>query len=155
EKSSYITIFDVNNLYGHSMCQFLPIGEFNYIKEELINDYNKNIDKYINNLLKIKKDSKYGYFICCDIEIPNHLHDYFNDYSIVVNKDIGEFSPLMEYIIQCNKFHYKRNFNFKPSKMLIPTLKNQKEYLCHYRMLQFMIKHGIILKKIHYIIRFE
>src|SRR5690606_35405777 len=77
------------------------------------------------------------------------------DYSIVVNKEIGEYSNSMEYIIESNKIYHKTKFNFKPTKMLIPTLKNQKNYLCHYRMLQFMIKHGIILKKIHYIVRFD
>src|SRR5690606_20522972 len=155
EESSYIIMMDMNNLYGRAMIDYLPIGNFYYVKEEKIKEYNKNIDKYINKLLKIKENNKYGYFICCDIEIKPELHDYLNDYSIVVNKDIGEYSPLMEYIIESNKIYHKTKFNFKPTKMLIPTLKNQKNYLCHYRMLQFMINHGIILKKLHYIVRFD
>src|SRR5690606_4135771 len=100
KQSSYIIMMDICNLYGRAMIDYLPIGRFKYIKEETINDYNKHIDNFINKLLEIKKDNKYEYFICCDIEIKPALHDKFNDYSIVVNKDIGQFSPLMEHIIE-------------------------------------------------------
>src|SRR5690606_7964853 len=60
EESSYIIMKDMCNLYGRAMIDYLPIGEFEYIKEETINDYNKNIDNFINKLLEIKKDNKYG-----------------------------------------------------------------------------------------------
>ena len=44
---------------------------------------------------------------------------------------------------------------WKPTQKLVPNLRNKTEYVCHYRNLQFYIKHGLILTKIHRILSFS
>ena len=43
----------MNNLYGHSMSQYLPYGGFKWIK---------NTNETINRILNKKDDSLHGYF---------------------------------------------------------------------------------------------
>jgi len=53
---------------------------------------------------------------------------------------------------------YARNIidkNWKPTQKLVPNLQDKIKYVCHYRNLQFCIRHGLVLNKIHRIIAFE
>jgi len=45
--------------------------------------------------------------------------------------------------------------NWKPMQKLIPNLLDKTNYVCHYRNLQFYIKHGLVLTKIHRVISFD
>ena len=49
----------MNNLYGHAMSQYLPYGEFKWIK---------NTDEIINKILNKRDDSLHGYFLEVDLE---------------------------------------------------------------------------------------
>jgi len=62
----YLMYFDVNNLYGWAMCQYLPCGGFTWVNPELI-DWN------------VADDSPIGYILEVDLEYPDHLHDRLND----------------------------------------------------------------------------
>ena len=59
EEYSYIQYLDANNLYGWAMSQKLPVNGFewvnNEINEEFIKDYNENSDKGYINSDKCKK----------------------------------------------------------------------------------------------------
>jgi hypothetical protein len=68
--SSYLLRLDVNNLYGFSMNQFLPTGNFEFINPE---DF--DLENYTPNGEK-------GYFLEVDLEYPKHLHDEHNDYPL-------------------------------------------------------------------------
>ena len=52
----------------------------------------------------------------------------------------------------CNEIKDK---NWKPPQTLIPNLLHKTKYVCHYRNLQFYIKHSLILTKIYRIISFD
>jgi len=45
--------------------------------------------------------------------------------------------------------------NWKPMQKLVPNLLDKTNYVCHYHNLQFYIKHGLALSKIHRVISFE
>ena len=45
--------------------------------------------------------------------------------------------------------------NWKPTQKLVPNLFHKTKYRCHYRNLQFYIRHGLILKKIHRVTAFK
>ena len=61
--------------------------------------------------------------------------------------------------INPNKYNdYMNNIkpkNYTRSKKLICDWTDKKEYLIHYRMLKFYVRHGMIVEKIHEIISFK
>ncbi|XP_074035264.1 uncharacterized protein [Leptinotarsa decemlineata] len=65
--SKYIMYFDVNNLYGWAMSQFLPYGGFEWV--------DTNID-----VSQIPDDNPEGYILQVDLEYPEGLHDLHKDF---------------------------------------------------------------------------
>ena len=69
--SSYIQYWDVNNLYGWSMLQKLPVNNFKWIKdnshfnEDFIKNYNEERDE--------------GYFLEVDVHYLEKSHELLND----------------------------------------------------------------------------
>ena len=72
EESSYIQNLDVNNLYGVSMCDKLPVRGFKWledislINEEFIKNYDTNNSK--------------GYILKVDIDYPRELQELHRDF---------------------------------------------------------------------------
>lgn len=82
QPSSFLLYIDANNLYGWAMRQKLPIGSFEWVKFISIND-----------ILNYDMNGDIGYFIECDIIIPNDVHEYLNDLppcpeSLVINEEL-------------------------------------------------------------------
>ena len=73
KESSYLMYLDANNLYGWAMSQKLPTGGFKWIES----------DKW-NSIFKRKEGA--GYFIECDLEYLENLHDLHNDYPLAPEK---------------------------------------------------------------------
>ena len=70
ENSSYIQYLDANNLYGSAMSKKLPVNEFkwtdnNIINEEFVKNYNEN--------------DKKGHILEVDVKYPKTLHDLHSD----------------------------------------------------------------------------
>jgi hypothetical protein len=127
EPSNYIIYLDANNLYGWAMCQKLPMSNF-----EMICIPPKFQEQFINKILKHDSDSKYGYILEVDLVYPDSLHDYHNDYPLAPEK-----------------------LTIDKQTKLIPNLFNKKKYVCHYRNLQFYVRHGLKITYIHRIISFK
>ena len=66
----YIKYLEMNNLYGGAMSEYLPYGEFKWVKVN---------NKVINRILNKKEDSLHGYFLEVDLEVPEELHNEHND----------------------------------------------------------------------------
>ena len=129
--SNYIMYLDANNLYGWAMCQSLPISDFDMIENE--RQFNVNSAAFSLLNVQIDPDDEWGHIFEVDLEYPDYLHDYHNDY------------PLAAERLQIGK---------EPPK-LVPNLQNKKHYVCHWRLLQFYLRHGLILKAVHKIIVFR
>lgn len=128
--STYIMYFDVNNLYGEAMNQPLPKCDYTWLSNDLFG----NEKDFESNILKIQDNAKYGYIFEVDIEYPSNLHDLHNDYPF------------------CSEH---LNVGDSTQKKLVLTLYNKTNYVIHYRMLKSAIMHGLKVKKIHKILRFE
>ncbi|CAB0028810.1 unnamed protein product, partial [Trichogramma brassicae] len=61
----YLMYYDLNNLYGWAMAQYLPYGGFEWADAK---DY-----------LILPEDSEYGYILEVDLEYPESLHDSHKD----------------------------------------------------------------------------
>ncbi|KAK4871446.1 hypothetical protein RN001_016471 [Aquatica leii] len=66
--STYLMYFDVNNLYGAAMSQYLPYGNFEFMK---------NYD--VQEILNTPDDYVVGYIIECDLGYPIQLHNLHSD----------------------------------------------------------------------------
>ena len=142
--SSYINYLDVNNLYGLSMIQKLPYRNLKWD--------DKITEEYI-----IKCDNgKTGYILEVDLEYPKELHDLHNDYPLapeVMNVKanmVSEKQVEIYKLINCSKEPKDEKTN-----KLILNLNDKNKYVVHIRTLQFYLKHGLKLKKIHRAIKFE
>ncbi|GET66267.1 hypothetical protein RIR_jg37682.t5 [Rhizophagus irregularis DAOM 181602=DAOM 197198] len=75
---SSILYLDANNLYGWAMLQYLPTGNFHWIKEE--NELS-NIQRQIESN-EIPDDSSEGYILKVKLEYPQALHSQHTDYPL-------------------------------------------------------------------------
>ena len=141
--SKYIMYLDANNLYGWAMSQYLPTGNFKWMTD-------KEISK--TNLGKYKADSKEGLILKVDLEYPKELHDLHNDYPIAPEKVKVSTDMLSAY---CKKIAKKYNISTGLVRKLIPTLRDKKEYVLHYRNLQLYLNLGLKIKKIHRVLKFD
>ncbi|CAJ0627301.1 10304_t:CDS:2 [Entrophospora sp. SA101] len=79
------------------------------------------------DLMSIPENSPKGYTYVVDLKYPKHLHNLHNDY------------PLAPENIE----------------KLCPNLMDKKEYAVHYKTLQYYVKMGMEITKIHMILEFD
>ncbi len=87
-----------------------------------------------------------------DLEYPAELHEENNSYPLApekkkINKDL--FSPHQ------NKLIKELDLDPPDSEKLVLTLEDKSNYVVHYRNLQFYLKQGMKLKKVHRVLEFE
>ena len=141
--SKYIMYLDANNLYGWAMSQYLPTGNFRWMTD-------KEIKKI--NLGKYKADGKKGSILEVDLEYPQELHDLHNDYPVCPGKVKVSNNMLSGY---CKKIAEKYNISIGSVSKLIPSLRDKKEYVLHYRNLQLYLDLGLKIKKVHRVLEFN
>ena len=138
DENEKILYVDANNLYGHSTSQPLPFDELKF----------DNIVK-LEDILITPDDSNIGYFIEVNLTYPNNIKEKAKNFPFApVNKKINpdKFSDYMKEI---------KPDTYIQTKKLICDWSDKKNYLVHYRMLQFYLRHGLIVDKIHNIISFR
>ena len=105
EKSKYLMNFDVNNLYGWAMMQYLPIGAFKWIDPDEFTE---------ESILKIEDDNNKGYIFEVDLDYPSELHDLHNDLPLAPqHMEIDKIVKLIPNLYDKQKYtlHY-RNLKF-------------------------------------------
>ena len=141
--SKYIMYLDANNLYGWAMSQYLSTGNFKWMTD-------KEISKV--DLGKYKADGKKGLILEIDLEYPQELHDIHNDYPVAPEKVKVSKDLLSAY---CKMITEKYNISVGLVNKLIPTLRDKKEYVLHYRNLQLYLDLGLKIKKVHRVLKFD
>ena len=142
ERDSFIMYFDCNNLYGHAMCQSLPYAEFEWLTPDEMQQFSIN-----------KCDDQYGYFLQVDIEYPHELHDTHSEFPLACEKKqvrLQELSPITQKLAA--KFKIKKELG---CNKLVPNLHNKYSYITHYKNLLYYVEKGLIITKIHKILRFR
>ena len=85
------------------------------------------------DVMLIDDEAEYGYILEVDIDYPEKLHDKHAEFPFLPQNDY----PLNSKVIK-----------------LLTTLSSKKNYVVHYRNLKQAINNGLIITKIHRIIRF-
>ena len=132
--NKFIMYLDANNLYGHSMSKLLPYKNFKWSDDLTLDLIQKGVYEV-------------------DIEIPKELHDKFVDYPLAPEiKSINE-NMLSEYQKYLNdKLIIKYNAT---DKKLILDLLPKKNYKVYYRILEYYLKLGVKVTKLHRILIFD
>ncbi|XP_047029015.1 uncharacterized protein LOC124636862 isoform X1 [Helicoverpa zea] len=125
--NSYIIYLDCNNLYGYSMCQFLPYSDFRFMNR-------REIDHLQLNLEDIGDDAENGYILEVDLIYPENLHMEHNDFPFCPEKCLPPGGK---------------------NKKLIPNLYDKYHYVIHYVHLKKCLQHGLVLRGIHRGITFK
>jgi hypothetical protein len=81
----------------------------------------------IETILAAPANDPYGVFVEVDLEYPPELHDEHNDFPLAAERVEGEDG------------HEK----------LIPNFNTHYNYVCHYRLLQYYVKKGLRVTKVH------
>ena len=137
QPTSFIHYIDMNNLYGAGMSEKLPTGEFRWLTEQEVEQFEP---------LMVDADGEKCYILQVDLHYPPILHDTHSDYPLAVEKKSIDEEDLSPY----NKsFLSKHNKKFIMSTKLVPDLKDKHKYVCSLKNLQLFLKQGLVLKKIY------
>ena len=124
------------------MCEPLPFANFMLLdRESHIEDF-YYLSK-VDTILQLDPHGKKCYFYKIDGYIPKSLHDYFSDFPLFPEKMEVEMDMFSSF--QRNVYSEK---DLKSGPRLMSTLTPKKNYVTHYRMLQFALKHGFVLTKV-------
>ena len=123
--STFITYLDMNNLYGWAMSEYLPYGEFKWLK---------NVDEI--DVMSIDEKSNTEYFLEVDLEYHDKLYELHNDYPLAPEKFAASNNMLSKY---CKKIAGRYKIEVGDVKKIIPNLSNKTKYVLHYRNLQLYL----------------
>ena len=123
--SSYLRYLDADNLYGWAMSQKHPINGFNWVKKSRLSTFN---ERFIKNY---SESSDIGYFIKVDIDYPKELFNLHKDLPFLQEKKVDK----------CEK--------------LVCSTQDKEKYVPHIRALKQALNHGLILKKVYRVIKFN
>jgi hypothetical protein len=137
QMDEYILYLDANNLYGYSMCQYLPIGNFEWNHEEWTND----------KILALNDEGTKGYLFLVDLEYPEELHDLHNGYPLAPEKLIINNDML--------NIHQQKDRDDPKISKLTTSFYDKKFYGVNYRLLKLYIQLGLKITKIHKVIQYD
>ena len=139
DKNKNILYGDANNLYGFGMSQPLLYDKISF---ETDNDC-------LDEILNTPDENDFAYFLEVDLEYPYNIRQKtryfpFAPENKTISKD--DFGPYMKSIMPKNYVSHKK---------LICDCTDKRNYLIHYRMLKFYVRHGMKIKQVHRVISFK
>lgn len=128
-----IIYIDCNNLYGKSLSSHLPTGGFEWINDKELGD---DLEKTLKFVKTVEDNADVGYLLEIDISYSNtpECHQFFSDYPILAEK---KKSPIGKHV------------------KLICDLTEKKNYIISYQMLKRALQLGLLVTKIHRILKFN
>ena len=140
--NKYIMYLDANNLYGWAMSKPLPKRDFKW----------KRVMPTEEDIIKKKENAKNGWILEVDLEYPAELHEQHNSYPLAPEKKVVKKECMSDY-----QKRLMKDLDLKPpdSEKLLLTREDKSNYVLHYRNLQFYLKQGMKLKRVHRVLEFE
>ena len=138
DENKKILYIDANNLYGWAMSQYLPYDDIKF-------DNNVKLEDILNT----PDDSEIGYFVEVDLKYPDNIKQKTKYFPFCPE---NKFSPQDKFTNYMNEI---KPDSYTQCKKLICDWTDKKNYLIHYRMLKFYVRHGMIVEKVHEIISFK
>ena len=142
EETTYIHHLDANNLYGWAMSQYLPVGNFSWLR-------NMPTEEQIKSW---QPDRKRGFILEVDLEYPPELHDEHNSYPLapeIAQVPEDWMSPYQQALAR------ELNLGKDRTQKLLLTLRDKERYVLHYRNLQLYLSLGMKLERVHNVLAFD
>lgn len=139
--STYLCYLDKVNLYGECLMQKLPVRDFKWLSKSEISTITAE------DILAWDPEGSTGYTLMVDLKYPIRFHNSHSDLPLAPEKvsiTYNMLSPYQKKVLKEQGMKYNVNY-----KKLIPHLGDRTKYIIHYRDLQFYLKMGLELKKIH------
>jgi hypothetical protein len=139
KESNYICSLDINALYPTVMQEYLPDGNYQWLKF-------KDQEEIYNKIINTDDNAETGYILEGDFYFEESCHDYFREFvpcPQTIEAPYNHFSDYQKEVAK--KTEYKAN-----KKKLIASLLPHINYVMHYRMLKFLHSKGVkvIIKKV-------
>ena len=133
----WLLYVDANNLYGHSMCQKLPYGNFKWMSRNDVEEFKRGV---ISKTLD--EDGDEGYIFLVDITDTGDKEKFKNLPLISEKKAVGN-----EYLSNYTKNQYTTDnkLNRIPNEKLISDFKPKKNYTIHYKNLIYCLRQGLAI----------
>ena len=100
--------------------------------------------------MSTNEKSPIGYLLEVDLEYPDELHEFHNDYPLAPKKLAVFCDMLSKY---CKKIAGEYTTKVGDVKILVPNLGNKANYVVHCRNLQLYLSLGMNLTKIHRVLK--
>ena len=101
------------------------------------------------------KNGSMGYILEVDVEYPKALHDLRNDYLLAPEGNNFKANMLSDNQVEIYKqINESKEPTDEKTKMIL-NINDKNKNVVHIRTLQFYLKHGLKLKKMHREIKFE
>lgn len=134
------------NLYGHSMMEPLPTGEYAWMSQEAID---------IINWERQSRDQDYGFIVEVDLNYPDHLHKSHDSFPLAPEQLDIDYTILSPYSRNCLRYYRPRDYKKYKTRKLCSTFRPRKKYVCHYRNLKLYLELGMELVRVHRAIKFR
>ena len=132
-RSKYRSYLNMNNCYGWGISQYLPEGRSKWLR---------NVDKFDVN--SISEKNLIGYILKIDLEYPEELHNWHNEYSLAPEQLAIPNDMLSNY---CKRIAEKYKIKVGDVKKLVPNLGEKTNYVVHCRNLRLYLSLGMKLNK--------
>lgn len=116
--------------------------------------YHSSIEEQLRQIMSWSDEGERGYILEVDLDVPNELHDYLNDYPPCP-------SPKKCYPSEWTREQFERiGVRMRPdgtqsgTQKLVCDLEPKRNYVIHYRNLQQALRLGLKLEKVHCVISF-
>ena len=146
----FVEYLDFNNLYGKMQCHYLPVSNYFWLSEEEIKRFTKD------KILGLDPEGDYGYTFEVTLEYPNEIREIHRHFPLApenISIFWNDLSPAAQESLRVTKSK-KACENYKSQKLCNTFLKKEY-YVTDFRNLQFYLKHGMKLVKIHRIIEYR
>ena len=131
---------DANNLYDLSMSKPLPYKNFKW-SNVIPSEISLNENKLKTGIYEV------------DIEIPENLHNKFKDFPVCPEIKSIDDNNLSDYQKYLNDY-LNIKYNEKDKKLILDLLP-KKNYKVYYKNLEYYLKLGIKVSKVHEILTFD
>jgi len=133
--NSWITYLDANNLYGTAMLEPFPEGNFRFLSQDEISDF---------DLMNVPTHGDTGYIVECDLKYPKNSTN-----STVTTPWRRNISPSRQTCLAISAANLKTKIGY-PLKSSSPTYWTKPNTFVITE-----IKHGLILTEIYRIVSFD
>lgn len=137
------------------MSNYLPTGGYQWLE---CDDVNSELFTNPSAILNLSDESADGYIFEVDLAYPQHLHDVHNDYPFCAEKrklPAEAVEIVRNILLSDSETRGRTAASISKTEKLLLTLYDKKKYVLDYRMLKLALTHGLELKKVHRIVKFD